>query len=432
VFRAWYLVLVLDFQYFLQAIDIAIVSLLVGPIESALHISDVGFATIAATPLAIAQLIAYYPAGLFADRFNRRNMVAVASAVWTCGALIGARAQMAPLFFMARLLAGAGISASTPPGFSMVTDAFPPERRAQVFAVFDAVYAIGSGVALIVCGLIVEAATRHGTIVVFGITVAPWQQAFLAVAALGAIGTILTLSVREPERRGVSPDHVFSIRETVHGFGRYVSRHRTLWTLYPLAIALFNTSYVSILTWGPAFGVRRFGVSNTEAATLLGVLTSVCTFAGASLAGASTQRLINLNRSQHIVRLLAVSCCIGALFSLLLPFVTTWWLAAALMGVVMGTSMANICFGSIGVQQAAPNQVRGQIIAIFGITQFLSPFVGPTLVALLTEHVFKTPGGLGTSLALVCAAVNGVAAVMFASCALPFVRAMRECLPNAA
>ena len=63
-------------------------------------------------------------------------------------------------FFFARVGVGVGEAALSPAAYSMITDAFPREKVGGAFSVYNMGIAIGSGIALLVGGVVVW--TRFG------------------------------------------------------------------------------------------------------------------------------------------------------------------------------------------------------------------------------------------------------------------------------
>jgi hypothetical protein len=67
------------------------------------------------------------------------------------------------------------------------------------------------------------------------------------------------------------------------------------------------------------------------------------------------------------------------------------------------------------VQETAPNEVRGQLLGLCGITLFIPSATGASLVAFLASGVFAKAGGLGPALAVVGSLTSLLAIVLFAS-----------------
>ena len=77
------------------------------------------------------------PIARLADRFSRKGVIAVCLALWSVmTALCGTAAGFAPLLLY-RIGVGVGEAGGSPPAHSLISDYFPPERRATALGVFS-------------------------------------------------------------------------------------------------------------------------------------------------------------------------------------------------------------------------------------------------------------------------------------------------------
>jgi MFS family permease len=83
--------------------------------------------------------------------------------------------------------------------------------------------------------------------------------------------------------------------------------------------------------------------------------------------------------------------------------------------------------GSIAVINATPNQIRGQVMALYLLTiSLLGLSIGPTAVALLTDYVFKAPAMIDWSISCVVIASSVFSAIMLWRCLEPFSEHVRD------
>jgi MFS family permease len=425
--RAWYAFMVLELQILLIGIDLSIVTLLVKPIENALSLKDVGFATVTATPVALGIALVYYPAGLLADSFKRRTIIAGGAVIWMLAAILASQAGSPAIMFAARLLAGIGTGISGPSVFSLITDAFSRTQRAFATSAFTAGLAIGGGLGLATCGALVAWTQRNGTVHLFGGSFAPWQQCFLAVAAAGAIAVLAVLTLQEPPRRDrMQPHAAASLGGALRAIAAYMRRHAALWIVLLFAQAVAATSAAGLGSWAPEFGMRRYGGSIVTSIALLGTFSAAASLLGSVLSGLLAQRLINAGKTQLMPLFLAITSIAGAFASIVFPFMPTWTLAVSGMAVVGLMGAAQQLLLSVCIQETAPNEVRGQIVGFTGILGFIPSIAGATLVAYLAEHVFASHGGLGPAFAWVGGISWVLAAVLFLFCSVPYRRAVDD------
>jgi MFS family permease len=398
--RAWYSLLVFALIFVASGIDIAIVTLLVHPIELTLHITDVGFAGINAIPVSIGIAAGYYPAGLFADTFPRRYIIMVGVFIWVLGALIATRADSAALFFCARLLAGIGTGVLWPTCLSNIGDAFPRARRAFALSVFMCAGALGNGLGLTICGVLVEATRRNSTIHLGRMLLLPWQQCFVAVAAIGAVAIALSLTISEPSRKERLTQRSAQLGASARAFAAYLWKRRVLWGLMFLGYAVGLTSLDAIIAWAPAFGTRHFGITGTSPIALLGTFRAGGAILGSLAAGLLAQRSANRREPRMILRVLVAAMVMMAIFAISFPLMPSWLLAVAGIGVVQAMTTLTASLLLFAIMEASPNEVRGQILGVIGILALIPTTLGAVAVAFLETHIFAKAGGLATALAV--------------------------------
>jgi sugar phosphate permease len=99
---AWYVVIVLMLVYTLSFIDRQILSLLVKPIESDLHVSDTQVGLLQGLAFALFYTLLGLPLGVLADTLNRRNLVVSGVLLWSIFTSGCAAAKSLPrCFFLA-------------------------------------------------------------------------------------------------------------------------------------------------------------------------------------------------------------------------------------------------------------------------------------------------------------------------------------------
>src|SRR5258708_14916503 len=183
---AWYVVFILMVCYTLSFVDRQILSLLVGPMKRDLAISDTRIGLLQGVAFALFYGLMGLPLGRLADTRNRRNVIIVGVVLWSflTGACSAARSFWS--LFLARMGVGVGEATLSPSAFSLITDYFPKEKLGAALSVYSMGIFIGSGLALIAGGSVVDAVTRMPavTLPLLG-AVAPWRFTFLIACAPG-------------------------------------------------------------------------------------------------------------------------------------------------------------------------------------------------------------------------------------------------------
>ena len=77
------------------------------------------------------------PIARWADKGNRRNIVAYAIGIWSFMTAISGLAQNYLQLFLARIGVGIGEAGGSPPSHSIISDIFPPEKRATAISIYS-------------------------------------------------------------------------------------------------------------------------------------------------------------------------------------------------------------------------------------------------------------------------------------------------------
>lgn len=425
--RGWYLVVLLSLAGVVGQLDRSLLSLLVAPISRDLALTDVQMSLLLGFAFAVFMGVASLPIAWLADRRDRRWILAFGIAAWSVMTALCAFANDFGSLFLARVGVGIGEACLIPAGGALIADSFSRERLARANSVFVVGGAFGAGIALLLGGAIVQWTLSGSHVVVPGLpALRGWQSALLLAAVPGiALAALIALIVRDPRHHGtevsaasVSPSHRITARQ-------FIREHRaalfTLWLAYPLAAAASQ----GWLAWMPAHLGRTFAMDPGRAGTLFGLLIVTFGAAGTLLGGFLTDALFRRGRGDSAITLSVVSCSCLAVLGALTP-------AAHSLGAMLAILAPFFFFGGLmavmpvlAMQLIVPSHLRARMIAglLLAVT-IIGGGLGPTLVALLSEHVFHTPGVLGPSLAVTAAVLCPVTAIVLYFARRPFERSL--------
>jgi MFS family permease len=182
-------------------------------------------------------------------------------------------AQMAA----ARVGVGVGEAALSPPAHSLISDYFPPERRATALSIYAMGIHLGILFGVVAGGWLEE---------YWG-----WRRAFVVVGLPGILLAVLVqLSVREPARGGserrAAAEPVPPVRDVF----------RFLWSLRSFRHLSFATGLVAFggyafANWAPTFLRRVHDMSGGELGTKYGIALGVGGVIGSAVAGVLADRL---------------------------------------------------------------------------------------------------------------------------------------------
>ena len=151
-----YVLFILTCGYVLNFVDRQVMTILLEPIKAEFGASDTQMGLISGLAFALFYATLGVPVARLADRWSRRNVLAISMATWSA---VTAACGMAGSFWQLALLrvgVGIGEAGGTPPSQSLLTDYFPKERRALAQGVLATAPNIGVLVGLFGGALIAE------------------------------------------------------------------------------------------------------------------------------------------------------------------------------------------------------------------------------------------------------------------------------------
>jgi MFS family permease len=399
-----YVLIVIWAVLIFRFVDLQIVSVLLEPIRKEFSISDTQLGLLSG----LAFSLFYGGLGIFvawlADRYSRRTIIATALALWSAmTAACGFVSSFGGLL-LARMGVGIGEAGGQAPAYSLISDYYPPHKRASAFAVLNCAVPVGVFLGLFVGGWISE---YYG-----------WRAAFMAVGVPGVLVALLVrLTVREPPR-GFS-----EVRRTAPPIAppmRAALKH--LWSVRSyrhlvLASSIFTMGAMGSGIWIPSFFIRVHQMSGTEVATWLACIYGAGGVVGALMGGRLADRLVAKTGDQRWYAWLSMGATVC-----ILPFAFFVYLwpnpiqallvhigAVVLMHMWMGPVYATIQ-GLAGVSRravaAAVNLLLINLIA-YGM--------GPLLVGIASDYFSERYGNdsLRYSILTIVIVAYGWAAVHF-------------------
>jgi MFS family permease len=280
-FARRYALAVLVVVYTFNFIDRQILAILLPAIKAEFMVDDWVLGFLAGTAFAVFYATLGMPIALLADRFNRRNLIALALAVWSAMTALSGVAGNVVQLSLARIGVGIGEAGCSPPAHSMIADYYPPKQRATAMGIFTVGISAGIMIAYLAGGWVVE---NIG-----------WRDAFLIVGLPGLVlALIVRLTVVEPQRGSSEGQEDSDARYGVIAVGRYLYRRSSfLHMSIGAGLAAFNG--YAILSFFPSFLVRSHGMSLQVIGMYLGLIIGIATAIGFVGGGYIADRLGTIN-----------------------------------------------------------------------------------------------------------------------------------------
>lgn len=197
-----YVLGVLVVVYVLNFLDRQILSILNEHIRADLGLTDAQMGFLFGTAFAVFYALFGIPLGRLADVWVRRSLIATGLAFWSAMTVLSGLATSFAQIGAARIGVGIGEASASPAAYSLLSDWFPPRRRATVMALYSSGIYIGAGLGLMIGGQVVDRwdAAFPGATAPWGLR--GWQVAFFAVGLPGVALAALVSTLREPARGG--------------------------------------------------------------------------------------------------------------------------------------------------------------------------------------------------------------------------------------
>jgi MFS family permease len=428
---AWYLVGVLMLMYVFSFIDRQILGLLVDPIKREFGVSDTQVGLLQGLTFAVFYCTLGIPMGFLADRFSRRWLVAIGVFLWSLMATACGMAGSFVQLVIARMGVGVGEATLSPAAYSMIGDSFPRERLGRALAVYNTGISVGSALALILGGLVVNAVTQDGasyTLPLLG-EVRAWQIVFIVTGAPGLLLCFLIFTVREPLRRGLLRVASGAVAAPVRFAEtlRFTWERRGFYLVFFVAMGLLSIIGYGYLGWLPVALNRRFGMPIGDLAIINGVFTLLLNTTGIFMAGRIADVLAARGLRDAAIRVcifIAASNTFWGTLGLLMPTLPLTLGALAMMAFTMS---AYTGLAPLAINLATPNQMRGQVAAIYLLVNNLIGLgIGPALMPFVSDHVIGDPAQVYLSMAIVTACCGSMACALFLLLRTRYARRVEE------
>jgi MFS family permease len=398
---AWSVVAILIGAAILSYTDRQVLSLLVDPIRHDLGVSDTQVSLLLGSAFALIYGVAGLPLGYLADRVSRRNLIAAGLLIWSLATMAGSLAHGFGEIFASRVFVGLGEAALSPAAIALISDYFPPSRRGLAVGFFLSGIAMGSGVAIMLGGAVLQAVDAG----LFAMTplahLAAWRMVLVLVGLPGLAWCLLIFAIKEPTRRAAGDLTPLAAASPPLAD---VGDPRFSWAMAAavyLVVAVASLVDNAVGAWAPSLLIREFNKSGAQIGLLLGLLLTVGFGGGVLLGGFLADKAATLRRRLG-VSLMAAALILPASLLMLAHTFTVVLLGVplyfALSGVVTAVGFASIL-------QVVPARARGLAMSIsFFLNVALGAGVGPTAVSLAGSKLFGLSAGLAPPIVFVACA----------------------------
>ena len=393
-----YVLGVLLAAYILNFVDRQVLALVAEDVKADMGLTDSQLGWLLGPAFVLFYTIAGIPLARLADLTSRKHVVAVGLALWSgMTAVCGAAGSFTQLL-LARFGVGIGEAAGTPPSHSLISDYFPPERRATALGIYGWGIFVGTGFGFALGGILLEAFN--------------WRTAFYVAGAAGLpVAVLLALTVREPPpgaSEGVVEEESPSAAEVLRTLFA-----RPSFPMLMLAAACQAFLGYTVLSWGATYLRRVFELSGRDAGIQFGLAAAISGAVGVTVGGLLADRLAQRDERWY-AWLSAFSSIVALPFALGFAWAPTATLA--IVAFVPFYALNNLYVSSLWTlcQNLVSPRMRATAAATqLGILNIVGLGAGPLVAGYVSQVLEPSYGVDGLRVALALAATIGATAAIF-------------------
>jgi MFS family permease len=263
---------ILLLAYIFNFIDRQIIGILAVPIKADLGLSDSQLGLMGGLAFALFYTGLGIPIAWLADRKSRVTIIAVSLGLWSAFTAICGLANNFWQLFLARMGVGVGEAGGVAPSYALISDYFPPERRARALAIFSFGIPIGSALGIFFGGWLA--------------TSIDWRAAFIIVGLAGvALVPLVKFGLKDPVRGGY--DLGAGAGDAAPPFAevfRTLAAKPSFWLLSFGAASGSILGY-GLIFWLPSFFKRSFELDLIEVSWFYGSIVLIGGVLGTWLGG---------------------------------------------------------------------------------------------------------------------------------------------------
>lgn len=387
-----------------SSIDRVVISVLLEPIKQEFQVSDTLLGLLSGLSFALLYSILGIPFARFADRGNRKLLIAGAITVWSAMTVLCAAAANMWQLLLARIGVGVGEAGATPPAHSLIVDYFPPSQRARAIGIFATSGTAGYLIGLTLGSQLVSAYGWRMTLVAFGLP-------GLVIAVM-----VMLLLV---EPRQADPAAAAARARSLEPFAASVRAllAKPAFVLLLIGFTIYHFAAYGALVFVPSYMIRVIGSPIAEAGPIYGFASAGAVLVGSLAGGALCDWLTALDR-RWTAWFPALGFGLAIIPNVLMFLIDdlSWFLVVSTLGGVLLYAALPASFTAI--HAVCGNARRATAIAIVLFFGNLLGFgLGPVVTGALSDYftAIHGPQGLRYALMIVMGLLLPTAMLMFAA-----------------
>ena len=358
---------------FFNYMDRYMLAVLLPDIKADLQLSDTEIGFITGLAFTLFYVTMGIPIARLADRYSRKNIVAIALAVWSAMTAICGLAQNFVQLAVARIMVGVGEAGASPPSHSLIADLFPVETRARALSVYSLGAPVGILIGFMLGGWITQ---------IYG-----WRAALFTVGIPGILVALLVYRKLHEPARGAADGLTRKVEIPPFWFSLKTLMSSPTFRHLSVATGLYTVVWLGVVQWLPSYFTRSFGLEIGTVGTWLALILSISQIIGMLLGGWLADRLgaadlrwyvwvpslaILVSTPMFLLTFLTQNPTV-AFLSLFLPF---------MIGVMQGPPSFAVAQGLADVRMRA---MAAALLLL--VTNLIGGGIGPQAVGIMSDYL---------------------------------------------
>ncbi len=263
----WFALAVLFLINTVNFFDRLIIGAVGEPIRREFELSDTSLGLLS-TAFTLLYAFVGIPFGRLADRLPRKQILAAGVFAWSLLTFASGFARNFTQIFLLRLGVGVGEASCAPAATSLISDLFPPDKRARAMSIFMLGLPIGIALSFAISGWV---AANYG-----------WRTAFFVAGVPGILLAVAALFIREPHR-STAPTVASTTTFSWAPFREVLSSWTMFWLI--LSGAIHNFSLYALSSFMTPYLMRFHDLDIRDANIIAMLVNGVFTLPGLILGG---------------------------------------------------------------------------------------------------------------------------------------------------
>lgn len=387
--------------------DRQVIGLQAEPIRQDLGLGDAQLGLVQGAAVALVTAIAGYPLGWFADRGDRRHVLAACLVAWCVAVVLCGVATSFGALLLASALVGAAEAGLLPIAYAAIPEWFEDRRRQVANSAFVFLGRLSAGLMIIASGALIHAIDgARPTLPEWLRDVPTWRLALVATALPGLVLVPLVLRLAPMQARAAVPSS--------GGVVAALRSHPPAFAAILIGAGLLSLGANALGTFVPVAAVRAWGLPPFEAGRGMGAAALAGAIAALTIT-ALLGRLTDLaRRTGTALGVASGAMSVAAVAAACLPLAWSGATFFTLFGLGLAGVMTAVMVLPTALQPLCPPPVRVRLMSLFVGASLVVGSVGPVVVGALSDGLGGSGRALITAMTVVSLVAYAAAASMLA------------------